>query len=166
VKRFPLKNVDDIASAFRGMSPLEYEGFVVVDHRFHRVKIKHPEYQALHRVRGNGVMTYKRAVEIALAGRVDEVVSAYPEWREPLHGARAAINLTIELAGKDYKELKDIGDQKVFAEEAKKFPYSHILFGLRAGRLDTVEQGLKNMHIDHLMELLSDMLPRIDRELV
>lgn len=46
-KRYPLKSLEEVVEACRLMNPVEQEGFVAVDAKFNRIKIKSPQFVAL-----------------------------------------------------------------------------------------------------------------------
>ena len=60
----------------------DFEGFVVKDAKWHRVKIKTPWYIALHKLRGNGPLTTLRVVEMWQNDNLDDFVAYYPEFRK------------------------------------------------------------------------------------
>lgn len=51
------------------------EGFVVHDENFNRVKVKSPEYIKAHYLRGNGVVTQRRLIEVAVSGEKEEFLT-------------------------------------------------------------------------------------------
>lgn len=161
-----MRSIEALMASFDAMDPLKQEGYVVVDKHFNRVKVKHPGYILLHHMRGNNNMTHFRALKVALMGQTDELVAAFPEWTEILRGAEAAIKVTAQLAESDYEEIMHIVDQRAFAAQAVKTPYSFLLFGKRKGLWQTMEEGLRAQHPENLFDLLQKMQPRLDKELV
>jgi hypothetical protein len=74
-----------------------HEGVVVVDERFNRVKMKAESYLALHRLKDNdGQMTTKRLWETISLGMIDDVVGAWPEYKE-----RADEMIEVRIRGKE-----------------------------------------------------------------
>lgn len=80
VKEFPLRSIQEINDAFKNISGLEQEGFVVVDKNFNRVKIKHPDYVLAHQMVGS--LTPKKVLDAVRRGEMDEVINYFPEWKD------------------------------------------------------------------------------------
>ena len=80
---FPLKSIDECLAATKEM-PWDEEGYVVCDGKFNRVKVKSAAYLAVHRLKGNGVLSYARAIEIVRTNEIDEVVAYFPEFKDAL----------------------------------------------------------------------------------
>ena len=83
-KIYPLKTLDECVNATKEL-PWDDEGYVVVDKNFNRVKIKSIAYVAAHHLKNNGVMSYARAIELARANEIAEVVAYFPEFMDALN---------------------------------------------------------------------------------
>ena len=119
------------------------EGFVIVDGKKRRLKIKSVAYVAAHHLRGEGV-TPKRAVLLALAGEIPEFCSYFPEYLSLLLPYQEKVDrLRVEILV-TYNKYHNIEDQKEFALAVKDLPYSGILFSMRRGQ-----------HLDKIIENLS-----------
>ena len=102
-------------------SIVQYEGFVVVDANWHRVKIKSPEYLLMHHI-ANGI-TKKQLIELILTDdiNIEEVKVQYPQYAKLITSyeeqverliREAQVNMDIarQLA-KQYSNRKDIALQ-------------------------------------------------------
>ena len=58
------------------------EGYVVCDAAFNRVKIKGDEYLRLHHLRGNGILTIKRVVNMWHEGTLDDFNAYFPQYKD------------------------------------------------------------------------------------
>jgi len=152
VREYPLQSFDDIARSFESISPLSQEGYVVVDHRFHRVKVKHPGYVALHHMKGG--LSQKAFVEIARSGETSEVLSTFPEFAPTLEEAIRRFNGLVASVAADYERLAGIPEQKAFALEAVKTRCSAALFMVRARKAPSIADYFRTMQIDQLVKLL------------
>ncbi len=131
VRSFPLGSMAEIEASFAAISPLSQEGYVVVDAAFNRVKVKHPQYVAIHHAKdGLGPRAF---VEIARSGEVPEVVAAFPELAPLLERARADFARLVARTEADYERLRGIESQRDFAAEAVKSPHAAALFKMRKG---------------------------------
>jgi hypothetical protein len=152
VRSFPLQSMDDVLKTFEAMSPLQQEGYVIVDAAFRRVKVKHPGYVAIHHMKdGFGP---RRMVEIIRLGESSEVLTHFPEWREEFDKAKNTYEAVVDEIHADYDRLKDVPVQKDFAIEAVKTRCSAALFQLRAKRIASAKEMFSAMPIKSLMRLL------------
>ncbi len=135
------------------LDPTKSEGFVVVDAAFRRVKVKSPAYVALHHLRGEG-LNPKRILEIVLAGEINEIVAHFPEWKGPITNTLRTFEALAEDIAECWANYSDIEDQKTFALTIKHLSYAPILFSLKAGKIKSATEGLKQMPIDRLMRLM------------
>ena len=114
---------------------MEHEGFVAVDNKFNRVKIKSPAYVMLHHAKDT--LSLKTMCDVVRKGEYEEFATAIeslPALKQVFdkvsEAYQTAKNVTIEW----YNKLKDIENQKEFAlailnSPAK--PYSSVLFSMR-----------------------------------
>lgn len=154
VKSYPLNSFEQVLDSFASIDPLSHEGYVVVDASFNRVKVKHPGYVALHHLRGEGIPTPKRALEVVLAGETTEVLTAFPEFAELITDAETRLRSVGAELDAEFERIRAIPIQKDFAFEAIRTRCSAALFQRRQGRIATSEQFLRTMQIDKLLDLL------------
>lgn len=151
-REFPLRTIEDLMNTFGTMSPLQQEGYVVVDGNFNRIKVKHPGYVALHHAKDG--MTTKAFVEIARTGEVSEVIAAFPEFKPLLDDAKRRYDELLAAIEADYAAHKDIPVQRDFAMAVKDSRCSAACFQLRAGKVKTIREFLAKCHIDIMMRML------------
>ncbi len=63
---------------------VEFEGFVVCDKNFHRIKVKSPEYLLAHHTRGEGRLSYEKLFEIIIDNEIEEYLTYFPSNKEIL----------------------------------------------------------------------------------
>ena len=76
---YPIHTLEDCVAAAEHLSK-DYEGFVVVDKNYHRVKIKNPTYLIMHRMANNGQITLKAVLALLEANDQEEFLSYFPEY--------------------------------------------------------------------------------------
>lgn len=152
VRSFPLKSFEEITKSFEEISPLVQEGYVVVDDLFQRIKIKHPSYVAMHHAKDS--FTPKNFLEIIRGGESNEFISYFPEFQIQMNNIRIQYEKLIEKIHRDWEKYKIIPTQKDFALAVKHLKYSGVLFNLRSGKISSVAEGLQNLTIDKLEELV------------
>ncbi len=119
-KEYALRTLNDCMKAAAELNTesgdVEHEGFVVVDGRFKRVKIKSPEYVYIHRAVNNHVLTKKRVLDLLLDEdfNADAFLMKFPEYADVFryyqgHLSRAKENVraAIRLARKTYQKTPD-----------------------------------------------------------
>lgn len=162
IKSYPLGTLDDVLKSLEFIPATEGEGYVVCDAKFNRVKIKTPQYVALHHMRDG--MGSKRMLEVVRSNESEEFLTYFPEFRS-MHAQvkekylglfnqiEAAWNKVKDMpTGSTPEEIKQC--KKDFALSIKDVPFNGILFGLRNGNIESVKQGLRETHIKYLMEAL------------
>lgn len=152
VREFELQSLDDILGTFKGMDPLEQEGYVIVDAAFNRVKVKHPGYVALHHLRSS--FSARKLVDAIRRGETAELLAYFPEWESTIRGVQAAYDALVVQLEQDYEEIKIVESRRDFADMAKESIWPPGHFMLRDGTIKSIKEGLKDTHIDKMMQLL------------
>ena len=75
----------------------------MVDHRYHRVKIKSPRYVALHHLKGNDNVNPRRVIELWQAGEVEELLVHFEELREDVEPIIANLEQIAQQALADFQ---------------------------------------------------------------
>lgn len=110
-----------------------FEGFVVVDRDFKRIKFKSEMYVNLHHLVDNGnLFNPKRLVPLVLNGEIEEVVAYLPEIKPHAENVQSALLVEWEKLLVAWSENKDIESQKEFAIKiTSQTQFCSILFGIR-----------------------------------
>ena len=113
---------------------VEREGFVVVDSSFKRIKIKSPEYVAMHKITTNKIFTVKRITELYFEGiDLHEFTNKFPlearilkyyDWQ--ISEMKFKIENMMVYARKLYEEYDH--DRKAVAKSIGTDPYSWVGF--------------------------------------
>ncbi len=146
------------------MNAIDQEGWVVVDDKFNRVKVKHPQYVVLHHMRGEGTPSPKRALQVILAGEHTEVLTYWPEWKPLFEEVSSRLVALTEELHVAYDKISHLEVQKDFALAAQKTRCSGALFMLRAKKTPDIQTYLANMNLDNLASMLD--LHTIEYEIV
>ena len=169
--RYPLRSLADCMEAARKLnaetSGVAYEGFVVVDANWHRVKIKSPDYLVRHKLSGI-CLSRDNAVELLLGGKFstlqlcrirpkDAAVLKYYDWQ--LEELFVAADRVAELARAIYKECSF--DRKAVAKMLQGHPLSGVgftaLYNTDPGRVILLQKPLS-----HLCRLIRPYSPLSD----
>lgn len=152
VKTYSFHSWEELLEASHALKPEIGEGYIVCDATFQRVKVKSPQYVVLHQLKDS--LSPKRVLEVVLLNEGDEVLAYFPELRKPFEEIKARVEKLSASIEASFSENKDAPDQKSFALAIKHLPYSAILFNLRGGRVQTVKEGLLQMHLDKVADMV------------
>lgn len=147
---FLFHSIDQIHEYLRYKSKNDptFEGVVIRDKNFNRLKIKNKSYLKLHKIRGNGEDMFppKNILPFILSGEKDELFTYFPEVSDTYYKYETIVNTQWDELCKIWSENHKIESQKDFAFAIlNKTPYSHILFEVRRN------QG-SNQTLEHLKQ--------------
>jgi hypothetical protein len=156
VKSWPLNgSVEQLIEFVNARDPFEYEGVVVTDANFHRVKIKSLNHILLSHMKDNLSSSNRNMIEIIRKNEDGELLSKIQqiqELKEAYDDLKAKYDALVEKIEATYESLKYIPIQKDFALQAVKFKYSRALFQIKKGI--NVRQYLLDINIKTLEEWL------------
>lgn len=147
-----LRSPAALRATFERISPLEQEGYVVVDDQFRRVKVKHPGYVALHRAKDG--LSERAFVDIARSGEVPEVIAAFPDLRPRLDAVRARLDALVAEVDADLERHCGEPDQKSFALAIRGCRCPAALFAIRAGKASDARQFFASCRLEVVVGLL------------
>jgi hypothetical protein len=154
IKSFPLSSFEECISSYTSFRGVEQEGYVICDANFNRVKMKHPEYLHLHRLK-DGLSSRRALIEVVRNGDLDEILANLPEYTDVLLEAKSRLDALISELEGTYDQLRDIEEQKSFALRAiKESRCSSALFSLRAKKTESFRTFFREAHIDTVVKLL------------
>lgn len=156
-------NPDAIVKFANSRSGVNYEGVIVCDKNFNRIKIKSKEYvtiaYSLNSLKNRPEAARKRLFELITKDNIndlDELCTILPE----LGNVATEITLQIDKLSKiildEYETIKDIEIQKMYAEKAKKSKYSGFMFMLRGGKNIYPKKWFAQLGYEKFMKLVSN----------
>ena len=123
-KIYPFKNVDEVLAYCKSLDTNDFEGVVVQDIHFNRIKIKSDHYRSLFFLKGDDHFSDARVFEAIKNGSIDDALAAWPEIRPRTEEITAEWigfrNTVADICGKAaayYESLKKEADDP---KEAKK----------------------------------------------
>jgi hypothetical protein len=150
VAEYPLQTMEQVLATFNHLDPVFNEGYVVVDGRGNRIKVKHPGYLAIHRMTdGFGP---RRMMELVLANEASEFLTYFPEWKPTYELVKDKYDGLVRELEDAYGQIAHLTVQKDFALEACKTRCSGALFSLRSGKVSSIRQYLSGMDAKKVME--------------
>ena len=120
-QQYSFKTLDDVIATAKNL-PHDAEGFVVVDDKFNRCKVKGLTYLQLHRLKGEDTPSEKRLLALIVSNEGDEFLSYFPEYESGYRRLEKLYEKFIEKVENDLDYLfhKEYIDRKSFAMEASK----------------------------------------------
>ncbi|MEK6879763.1 MAG: hypothetical protein AABY22_09160, partial [Nanoarchaeota archaeon] len=108
-------NIAEMVDYVSTQNPSTYEGVVVCDKDFNRVKIKNPGYMALSKIKDSVVKSPRALMEIILLEKEDDVIPLVPEHiKEKIEESKIKISSWMKKCDQDYDFLYN-QDRKTFA---------------------------------------------------
>jgi hypothetical protein len=159
-KEYPLTNLKDCLVAVEKLNDkqVDYEGFVVVDANWNRIKIKNAQYLVEHRYK-TGVVTKRVAVDIIITGEGYETAIEIPyaklqlKWYEyQLANVEYKFDSYMKYARNLYKELSF--ERKAFANTIKNDELSFV--GFQSLKDVTAKDIMLSMNRNKLLDMLDD----------
>jgi T4 RnlA family RNA ligase len=161
VKEFPLTSFDSILKSFEVMDGIRQEGYVVVDGSYNRVKMKHPQYVALHHLKDGISGGPKSLVRILMANEGSEFLTYFPEFREQYEEIKAKFDSWIDGLDEVYDILYDAANgnkgkvnRKEFALQATKTRLPSYFFTRLDGKVANVRDHVRTLPVDNVMKAL------------
>lgn len=152
VKSYPLDNIESILESVEQVDPMDQEGYIVVDAHFNRVKIKSPQYVALHHMTDG--MSPRRMLTIITTNEGSEFLQYFPEWAELYNRVKKIYWDRIFEIEDVYSRYKGIKGQKAFAMGVKDMSIAGALFNLRSGKVESAKEFLDQMPVRKLEQWL------------
>lgn len=165
-KNYPLSSLDECMVAAEKLNDGEItdEGFVVVDKFWNRIKIKSPEYVALHHVvsEGMGAWNAKNLVKILDNEIINERIKQFPLLKDSVDKYRNAIEYLYNELSKEITLARGFYEEygynrKDAAEEIKKFKYPQVGFWALDNKGDTNDY-IRNLRENKYYEMLDTIV--------
>jgi hypothetical protein len=167
VKSYDL-NAKDVGVLLRSLEGLPWseEGYVVVDGKFNRVKIKNPAYVAVHHLKGKSAE--HNILVIVKSNEIEEFGATFPERKEELYKLKENYDALIVKLNGVWAELETMKPKNIMPAEKKKYAqavfeictkndlktFTGLYFGLADGKVASVEDFMFNYDDKVLYKML------------
>ena len=151
VKSYDLNDLQDITATFAELDPLNFEGYVVVDKDYNRIKVKHPGYVALHHMVSG--MSRKNILELVRQGESSEFLTYFPEYSADFLEIQGKYLALVSDLDTLWEAIKDLSVGKEFAMGAQKSVYPGPLFEIKR-RGTPIKVSLREASLDNLSKIL------------
>lgn len=170
-KSYMCKNIEEIQNAVNELTDNDenFEGFVLCDKNFNRIKLKSAIYTNLFFIRGEGVFSNKKILKLIMDEQDDDVIAYFPEYKEQFDRIRRGLSLFIthlKSLLSDGEKLYKL-DKKEFANNIKLYKYKDILFKAygcdywnlkEEFQADFLKNYVENIAISKLLDYVEEQL--------
>lgn len=158
-KSYSFPDEAETAAFAHTLDGVEQEGFVVLDHRFHRIKIKGQSYCYLHKLKDSAQST-KSLIMLARNGEKKNVIDNFPEYLPIFEKIDNIIATFIQRHVEAYERNRAIETQKDFAIAVQKEPIEStaLLFLVRAGKATDIKEALYSMEPSRFIKLMKPLV--------
>ena len=157
VKKYPGFTLDAVQEAVQKRDPHDFEGYVLVDPHFHRVKIKSQAYVFMSSRRDSLGKSNKARIELIQNDAVDDVLSSLPEFVQgKILGLQQKLKALVQSCDALYQTVKDEDTDKDFALKVQHGGYSSVMFALRRGKASDSWDHFKRMSPKRVLEYLNE----------
>lgn len=155
-KEYAMNTEEEVKEAANKL-PFSEEGYVVVDEKYNRVKIKSPAYVNAHRLVNNHCVNKQKVLELIISNDQNEFLSYFPEYKSVFDELENKLNKfkqhlqNIETIIKVYKRSLNI---KEFALTIQRmFPLDTAFgFQLYKDKIQNVDEYLEKFTVEKLVE--------------
>jgi len=153
-KEFSISTIEACVEAAKNLDKY-HEGFVVVDNRWRRIKVKSPLYVSIHHLLNN-IASEKRVIDLILSGEDREVISYFPEYTDMFRAMRERIDRFVAYNEQELQIIKNAGytTQKKLAEYVTKTICPGCLFFVINGKSKSVKEFVYGMSATKLVAYL------------
>lgn len=163
-KSYKIRNITDVYNFIEKMGEKDptFEGFVLVDEKMNRLKVKSKLYVSLHMLRGEGdnLFNPKYLLPWVLKNEGGELLTYFPEVGPNYDALRDQVECLYDGLLDSWREAKDIEDQKEFAlkiTKEKPTPFASILFRLKQNGTVGSEEELRKAFLEaeaHILKVI------------
>ena len=138
---------------------IEYEGFVVCDKNFNRIKIKSLKYVRLHHLTNGGNISINVLFPIIRDGNIDDIVGTFPiikdkalKVHELYHFIKENIKYSLTLCQHHMHK-----SQKEFAIAIQWYQYKDLCFKFKKQDM-SIEEFMKNISDDYYIKKIKELM--------
>lgn len=148
-------DISHLLEVVKDWDPREYEGVIVKDAEFNRVKVKSPKYLAVAHAGESIGASWRSACAAVASGACDGVSDLLPPLAaERMSAVKLALKSLTETTDRDLAELADVTDMKSFAFQAVTRSWPAALFALKRNKVGSLDEFIRGATPDHLLEVL------------
>ncbi len=166
--KYKFDTIKDIQKYLQGVN-FNFEGFVVCDKNFNRLKIKGEEYVRMHHLK-NKSKEYE-LLNVVLKNEIEEYCAVIPEWKVPLNLIKKVYDDARSRVKEGFLEIKNKETMKEFALALQdKFKndnpvvrqFSYFLYDVQRGhrQISDFENWIQDQGIAKIYKLIKEEIQK------
>jgi len=158
IKKPKVFNLSTLEDCLNSASQLPYneEGYVVVDKYWNRIKIKSPQYVAVHHIKNNGDVNIASIVQLIRTNEIGEFLTYFKEYEHNVNIVKSKIEAILQGLNNGLAEIRnrEFATQKDFALAVKNRQFSSFYFSWRKDPTLTPESWFWGMENNKIKEFV------------
>lgn len=154
-KTYPLFSLEECLEAAKEL-PFNEEGYVACDSNFNRCKIKGSQYVAYHHLRGNGIVTTSKILDLIRSNGQDDFKVHFEEYREIIENIELKIKVFISAVDNDWERIKSnhYPTRKEFALDTMKMTCPSAIFSIADNKSSSASDFLWKCQTDKILKYI------------
>lgn len=153
-KSYTLNNIDECIKTFNDLD-FKFEGYVVKDTHFNRIKIKNPSYVDVHHLKGEGGVSRKRVLGLIQQNEQEEFLNYFPEYEDIFDELEKKYDDFIKEVSKDVLLLdEEYETRKDLALTIKDTIFPSLLFQIYDKKILNYVEYISKMDSDKLLKMV------------
>lgn len=137
---FKFSDLQNLIEVINTWNPEQYEGVVIKDCNFNRVKVKNLQYVAFNKLRDSLSASPRNCLEIILLDKSDDLVGMLPDFiLDRINSLKIALKKVFEITENDFNDIKNIDDMKSFAMQAELKLWPAALYALKRNKVSDLK---------------------------
>lgn len=160
-KQYGFKSLQECIDSAK-LLPYNDEGYVVVDNAFNRCKVKSAAYVAIHHLKGEGILTPKKALELIRMNEVVEFLNYFNEYRANFEQLGNQYESLINDIQNDWDNHRQIIDSYDLRKDKAMYIKDHckyisFAFGMLDGKFSNSRIYVANLHPDNVLKMIEQL---------
>jgi len=154
-KVYRLNNLDECITTFKELD-FKFEGYVVKDSSYNRIKVKNPSYLSVHNLKGNGAVSKRRVLEIIQQNEQDEFLNYFPEYTNVFVDVKKIYDEFVQKINKEILILNNkFETRKDLAMAVKDTSLPALLFNMYDGKVKDHVQYISEIDAKKLLLIMN-----------
>lgn len=142
--------------------PYNDEGYVVVDDSFNRCKVKSAAYVAIHHLKGEGILTPRKALELIRMNEVVEFLNYFNEYRTNFEQLGNQYEALINDIQNDWEHHQPMIDQCESRKDKALYiqancKYVSYAFGVLSSKFSNSRVYVADLHPDKVLQMIKQL---------
>lgn len=157
-KQYGFSSLEECIESAKNL-PYTEEGYVVVDKNFNRVKVKSLQYVNIHHLKGEGILTPKKAIDLIRNNEVEEFLTYFNEYRLNIDEIRQKYQDLISDMENDLSKYISV-DNSLLSRKDKALwinanaNYKSLCFDYISGKLVSVKNYVESIPSNKIVDMI------------